>query len=76
VAQAFAGQPEPALHRLDTLGRDRVMHTYAPFHIARAEVLRLLGRVAEAGESYRAAIKSGASVPILRHLEQRLATSL
>jgi RNA polymerase sigma-70 factor (ECF subfamily) len=76
VAQAFAGQPEPALHRLDTLGRDRVMHTYAPFHIARAEVLRLLGREAEAGESYRAAIKSGASVPILRHLEQRLATSL
>jgi RNA polymerase sigma-70 factor (ECF subfamily) len=76
VAQAFAGEPEQSLSRIDALGREPILATYAPYHIARAEILRLLGREAEAKGSFCAAIGSGASVPVIQHLEHRLATSL
>ncbi len=76
VAQAFAGQPELSLQRLDCLVKRPMMASYTPIHIARAEILRLLGRDDEANESYLTAIASGASSPVIQHLEQRLASNL
>jgi RNA polymerase sigma-70 factor, ECF subfamily len=76
VAQAFAGEPVQSLARLDALVNSPVLVSYAPFHIARAEVLKLLGRDGEASRSFSAAISSGVSAPVIEHLEKRLASSL
>lgn len=76
VAEAFAGEPKRALARLEALGREPALDRYGPYHIARAEVLRMLGREIEANMSYSAAIANGASTPVIRHLEARLASSL
>lgn len=76
VAQAFAGEPMQALQALDQLASDKILKSYAPYHIARAETLRLLNREAEAQASYATAIAGGASAPVLRHLQHRLASAL
>lgn len=76
VAQAFAGEPEQSLSRVEAIGREPILASYAPYHIARAEILRLLGREAEAKESFCAAVESGASAAVIQHLEHRLATTL
>lgn len=71
VAQAFAGAPAQALARLDALDQAQLLREYAPYHVARAEVLRLLDRPFEAKQSYDAALQSRASTPVLRFFEQR-----
>lgn len=76
VAQAFAGKPEQSLQRLDRLLKHPMMASYTPFHIARAEILRLLGRDYESNESYLMAIVNGGSSPVIQHLERRLASNL
>lgn len=73
VVDAFAGAPERALARLEGLRGEPRLGDYAPYHVARAEVLRMLGRELEANISYSAAIASGASTPIVAYLEERLA---
>ncbi|MGJ8670853.1 MAG: RNA polymerase sigma factor [Oceanococcus sp.] len=72
VATANSGQPQASLERLDELAQTTATERYAPYHIARAEVLRLLGRETEAQASFSAAIESGASDPVLQHIESRL----
>jgi len=52
VALAELDGPGPALAVLDGLDLQR----YQPFHVARAELLRRVGRTAEAAESYDAAL--------------------
>lgn len=69
VVEAFSGEPERALAHLDALGDDPGMVRYAPYHIARAEVLRMLGRGLEANISYSEAIASGASAPAVVYFE-------
>jgi len=54
VAVAMGGQPAAGLAILDPLGTR--LARWPQFHIARAELLRRLGRRAEAGEAYRAAL--------------------
>ncbi len=76
VAQAFAGSSREALVRLDALAADPKLSGYAPFHIARAEILRLLGRDAEATHSIQTAVSCGASTPVILYLQQRLAGDL
>ena len=76
VARAFAGLPAEALKALEALNDKDALRHYAPYHIARAEILRLLGRDAEAAEFYELAMSSGASAPVIEHLKERLATSL
>ena len=44
VARAMAGEPSRALATLDGLASEPRLATYAPLHVARAEVLRQLGR--------------------------------
>ncbi|MDA0285390.1 MAG: sigma-70 family RNA polymerase sigma factor [Planctomycetota bacterium] len=76
VALAFSGDPANALSQLLSLCEDTVVSGYAPFHIASAEIFRLLGRLDESRVSYLAAIDCGASTPVIQHIESRLMSLL
>jgi RNA polymerase sigma-70 factor (ECF subfamily) len=52
VALAEVAGPEPALFAVDGLDLDG----YHVFHVVRADLLRRLGRTAEAARAYQAAI--------------------
>lgn len=73
VAQAMRGEPDLALETLDLLAGEKSLKRYAPYFVARAEVLRMLGREGDAAEAFSAALDCGGSKPVLKHLEQRLA---
>lgn len=76
VAEAFAGAPEKAFLKLEALAQDEQLAAYAPYHIARGEVLRMLDRPKEAAESFKAALGCDASAPVMAHLKDRLASCL
>jgi RNA polymerase sigma-70 factor, ECF subfamily len=69
VAVAKAGQPEAALRIVDALALD----DYRYLHSTRAELLRRLGRVADARAAYRRALALTGDGPERRFLERRLA---
>jgi RNA polymerase sigma-70 factor (ECF subfamily) len=71
VAVAMAGRPAAGLAILDPLGTR--LARWPQFHIARAELLRQLGRPAEAGEAYRAALRLALPRQERAFLERRLA---
>src|SRR5690349_21372500 len=71
VAVAMAGQPAAGLAILDSLGTR--LARWPQFHIARAELLRRLGRLAEAGEAYRAALGLALPQPERAFIKRRLA---
>ncbi len=56
VAVAMAEGAEAGLALLDGLAADPRLSRWAPFHVARADLLRRTGRSAEAAESYRSAL--------------------
>lgn len=56
VAVSFALGPGEALPLLEHLERTGALDRYAPFHLARADILRRLGRIDQAGECYRHAL--------------------
>ncbi|MEV0612833.1 sigma-70 family RNA polymerase sigma factor [Nonomuraea sp. NPDC050404] len=68
VAIAQAGDPGAALRAVDRLGLD----DYLYFHSTRGELLRRLGRGAEAGTAYRRALDLATSTPERRFLTHRL----
>ncbi len=70
VAVAMAGQPAAGLAILDTLGTR--LANWPQLHIARAELLRQLGRAAEARDAYRAALRLALPRPERAFLERRL----
>lgn len=74
VAKAMVGDAATALELLDSLAEEPILENYAPYFVARAEVLCQLDRDAEAMSDFERAIGCGASAPVLRHLEQRLAS--
>ncbi|WP_262694342.1 RNA polymerase sigma factor [Kordiimonas aquimaris] len=74
VAQAFAGTPEKAFLKLEALAGAERLSDYAPYHIARGELLRMLSRPIDAAESFQAAIVCAASAPVIAHLQDRLAS--
>lgn len=72
VALAEVDGPEPALTAVDALDLDR----YYLFHAVRADLLRRLGRTAEAGAAYDAALArtdNAAEQRFLRRARDRLA---
>lgn len=73
VAIALAGTPEAGLAHLDTVAADERLRRTHLLPATRADLLRRLGRRAEAAEAYRAAIALAPSDPERRFLEGRLA---
>ncbi len=70
VAVAMAEGPAAGLAILDTLGTR--LANWPQFHIARAELLRQLGRAAEAREGYRAALRMALPRPEQAFIERRI----
>ena len=73
VAVAMAEGPAAGLVILDALAHDPRVLRWAPFHIARAELLRRLDRNGEAGDAYRAAIELEPGGSTRSFLARRLA---
>ena len=73
VAEAMARGPAAGLARLDALSGDRTLDGYHLLPAARADLLRRLGRRAEAAAAYRAALALVATEPERRFLARRLA---
>lgn len=71
VAVAEADGPAEGLRLVDGLTGE--LEGFAPFHVARAELLARLGRDADAREAFRAAIARTANAVERRHLDRRLA---
>lgn len=72
VAISFATSVHGALDLLDGLERSGALKDYAPFHLARADVLRRLGRAAEARSAYEAALSCAPNDQVRRFIEKRL----
>jgi len=70
VAVAMAEGPAAGLAILDTLGTR--LANWPQFHIARAELLRQLGRAAEARDAYRAALRMALPRPEQAFIERRI----
>src|SRR5215471_10620214 len=72
VALAMAGEIERGLHLVTELDRDAELAGYHLLPVARAELLRRLGRHSEAAQSYRRALDLVTNETERRHLEKRL----
>jgi len=72
VAVSFAVSPVDALKLLEDIELAGALHQYAPFHVARADMLRRLGRKDEARESYRRALPFAQNAQVRRFIEERL----
>ncbi len=73
VAVAMADGPETGLKLIEILAIGGRLDAYAPFHSARADLLRRLDRRAEAADAYRRALGLTGNLPERRFLERRLA---
>ncbi len=72
VALSFARGPHVVLDAVEQMHVDRVLDEYQPFHAARADVLRRVGREAEAMVAYRRAIELAGNAAEARFLAGRL----
>ena len=72
VAVAMSDGLERGLALVDELDHRGELDGYHPLPVARAELLRRLGRHAEAAESYRRALELVSNEAERRHLERRL----
>jgi RNA polymerase sigma-70 factor (ECF subfamily) len=72
VAVSFADGPGAALADLDRLARDPRLSGGHLVHAGRADVLRRLGRTADAAEAYRRALAAGPTEPERAFLHRRL----
>ena len=73
IAVAMRDGPEAGLAIVDSLLDDGDLEHYRFAHAARADLCRRLGRLDEAGESYRRALEMTRLEPERRFLERRLA---
>ena len=72
VAVSFAANPELGLRLLEHIDRTGVLQSYAPFHLARADMFRRLGRSDETCECYRRALPFAENEQVRRFIERRL----
>ncbi|HUQ08615.1 MAG TPA: DUF6596 domain-containing protein, partial [Kofleriaceae bacterium] len=72
AAEAMAFAPEVGLARMDRLSADRTLESYYLLPAARADLLRRIGRRAEAAEAYRCALALVGTDPERRFLQSRL----
>ncbi|MEU1722127.1 DUF6596 domain-containing protein [Nonomuraea sp. NPDC005692] len=73
AAVAMRDGPEAGLTLLEELAGTRRLRDYHPYLLARADLLHRLGRLPEAAEAYRAALRTAGSAPERAHLRHRLA---
>jgi RNA polymerase sigma-70 factor (ECF subfamily) len=72
VAVSFAASPHQGLTLLERIESTGALENYAPFHLARADMLRRLGRSDEAHQCYRRALPFAENEQVRRFIEQRL----
>ena len=72
VAVSFAASPDLGLRLLDRLERTGALENYAPFHLARADMLRRLNRHDEARAAYQQALPFADNERVRRFIELRL----
>src|SRR5215813_1771002 len=72
VAISFAVSPVEGLSLLEDIERTGALKLYAPFHLARADMFRRLGRRNQAWECYRRALPVAQNEHVRRFIEQRL----
>jgi len=72
VAVAMAEGPDAGLVILDALAYHPQMQRWAQLHIARAELLRRLGRAGEAADAYRAALDLEPAAPSRSFIARRM----
>jgi RNA polymerase sigma-70 factor (ECF subfamily) len=72
VARAFSEDYGRALRLIDELERDGRLDGYRPLFVARAELLRRMGRSAEALAAYERALAHGPGLAERRYLEKRV----
>jgi RNA polymerase sigma-70 factor (ECF subfamily) len=73
VAISFASSPVEGLKLLKAIERSGDLDHYAPFHLARADMLRRLGRGDEALRCYRQALPFAPNEQVRRFIERRVA---
>ncbi len=72
VAVSFAASPTEALSLLEDIERTGALDQYAPFHLARADMLRRLGRTDQAREYYRRALPLAQNERVRQFIERRM----
>ncbi|MFZ0589575.1 MAG: RNA polymerase sigma factor [Bryobacteraceae bacterium] len=72
VAVSFAASPADGLSLLEDIKRTGALDQYAPFHLARADMFRRLGRTDEAGECYRRALPVAQNERVRQFIERRI----
>jgi RNA polymerase sigma-70 factor (ECF subfamily) len=72
VAVSFAASPVEALSLLEGIERTGTLDQYAPFHLARADMLRRLGRTDQAWECYRRALPVAQNERVRQFIERRM----
>src|SRR5262249_38615175 len=72
VAISFAVSLVERISLLEAIEPTGALEQYAPFHLARADVFRRLGRHNEARECYRRALPLAQNEHVRRFIEQRL----
>src|SRR5262245_9570279 len=72
VAASFAISPVAGLSLLEDIERTGALEQYAPFHLARADILYRLGRNDEALECQQRALPFAPNEQVRRFIEQRL----
>ena len=72
VAVAMRDGPQAGLDLLDGLAGEPRLRGYHPYLVARADLLRRLGRLDEAGEAYQCALDAAGTDPDRAHLRRRL----
>jgi RNA polymerase sigma-70 factor, ECF subfamily len=72
VAVSFATSPSDALSLLEDIERTGALDQYAPFHLARADMFRRLGRTDQAWECYRRALPVAQNELVRQFIERRM----
>jgi RNA polymerase sigma-70 factor (ECF subfamily) len=72
VAVSFARTPASGLELLHDIEESGTLERYAPFHLARADMLRRLGRRHEALDAYLRALPLAPNEQVRRFIQQRL----
>jgi RNA polymerase sigma-70 factor (ECF subfamily) len=72
VAVSFAANADLGLRLLDRLEQDRALDNYAPFHLARADVLRRIGRTEETRACYERALPLAENEQTRKFIERRM----